>query len=226
MIWREVELTKQEKPLVVSMGGLAASGGYYVSCGADRIFADETTVTGSIGVFGMLFNFGEFMEKHIGITSDFVQTHENAIAMSGLRPLSPYARDFINQEITEIYTTFKSRVAEGRGMSMEEVEAVAKGRVWTGKSALEIGLVDELGTLEDAKLHMKSLLELEDAEFKAFPEKKDPFEAFMESLQEDFSAKIWATYFSSPEAEALKRLNELKERDPIQARMPADIIIK
>lgn len=226
MIWREVELTRKEKPVVVSMGGLAASGGYYVSCGADRIFADETTITGSIGVFGMLFNLSEFMEKNIGITTDYVQTHENAIAMSGLRPLSPYAKDFINEEISEIYTTFKSRVAEGRNMTMEEVEKVAKGRVWTGKSAIEIGLVDELGSLEDAKVHMKSLLELEDVEFKAFPEKKDPFEAIIQSLQGDFSSKLWASYFSSPEAEALKRLNELKERDPIQARIPMDIVIK
>jgi len=226
IIWREVELTRKEKPVVVSMGALAASGGYYISSSADRIFADESTITGSIGVFGMMFNLGEFMDKHIGITSDYVQTHENAGSMSGVRPLSPYAKEYINNEISKIYTTFKTRVADGRNMSMEEVEAVAKGRVWSGKSALNNGLVDEIGTLEDAKNYLKSHLELEEVEFESIPKEKDPMEILMEGLQEDFASVMFDKFFSTPETVAMKKLKELQERDPIQMRMPMDIVIR
>lgn len=148
-IWKEVENTKKEKPVIVSMGNLAASGGYYIAAGADRIFAEPTTITGSIGVFGMLPNFKGLTDK-MGFHSQQVKTNENAITYSPFKKMDEDQHDFILESIQEIYTLFKTRVAEGRNLTMDEVEEIAQGRVWTGEQALSNGLVDELGGFQDA----------------------------------------------------------------------------
>ncbi|HLS30252.1 MAG TPA: signal peptide peptidase SppA, partial [Flavobacteriaceae bacterium] len=148
-IWKEIENTKKEKPVIVSMGNLAASGGYYIAAGADRIFAEPSTITGSIGVFGMLPNFKELTDK-IGLHSQQVKTNEHAITYSPFKKMNQDQHDFILENIQEIYTLFKTRVAEGRDLTMDQVEEIAQGRVWTGEQALDIGLVDELGSFQDA----------------------------------------------------------------------------
>jgi len=164
VIWRETILLKEAgKTLVVSMGDLAASGGYYISCAADRIFANPTTITGSIGVFGVIPNIGGMYEKHLGIEFDEIATHSHAGKPDGIFSMSEFEIEAYNEIISEIYYSFTSKVAEGRGLSAEQVEEVARGRVWSGNEALEIGLVDEIGNLETALNYTKNLIGSPDA---------------------------------------------------------------
>ncbi len=185
IIWRETELLKEAgKTLVVSMGDYAASGGYYISAGADRIFANPTTITGSIGVFGMLPYAEELMKDKMGLAFDDVKTHNHAgIGLDA--QLDPVQREAMNASITNIYEDFVSIVADGRGMTFEDVDAIARGRVWTGEDALEIGLVDELGDLESAIADAASragLDSLDEDEIVFLPEAMDPLQAFVEDL--------------------------------------------
>ena len=183
VIWRETVLLKEAgKKLIVSMGDLAASGGYYISCAADRIFANPTTITGSIGVFGVIPNVGGMYEKHLGISFDEIATHSHAGKPDGVFAMSEFEIEAYNEIISDIYYGFSSKVAEGRGMSAEQVEEVARGRVWSGNDALEIGLVDEIGNLETALNYTKDLIGSPDAEHIYLPEVRDPFEVFIEDL--------------------------------------------
>ena len=183
VIWRETVLLKEAgKKLIVSMGDLAASGGYYISCAADRIFANPTTITGSIGVFGVIPNVGGMYEKHLGISFDEIATHSHAGKPDGVFAMSEFEIEAYNEIISDIYYGFSSKVAEGRGMSAEQVEEVARGRVWSGNDALEIGLVDEIGNLETALNYTKDLIGSPDAEHIYLPEIRDPFEVFIEDL--------------------------------------------
>ena len=183
VIWRETVLLKEAgKKLIVSMGDLAASGGYYISCAADRIFANPTTITGSIGVFGVIPNVGGMYEKHLGISFDEIATHSHAGKPDGVFAMSEFEIEAYNEIISDIYYGFSSKVAEGRGMSAEQVEEVARGRVWSGNDALENGLVDEIGNLETALNYTKELIGSPDAEHIFLPEIRDPFEVFIEDL--------------------------------------------
>lgn len=149
LIWREVELTKKEKPVIVSMGNLAASGGYYISCNADKIFAEPNTITGSIGVFGTIPNMHKLVED-LGINAEQVGTNKNSVEYSVFEPMTDEQRALIKEGIEDIYSLFTQRVADGRGMTQAAVDTIAQGRVWTGKDAVEIGLVDEIGGLDMA----------------------------------------------------------------------------
>lgn len=152
IIWREMELTRQQKPVVVSMGDLAASGGYYISCPADVILADRLTITGSIGVFGLLFDVGEALSKNLGVTVDVVQTNPSADmgAGVGFRRISGFERRFLQQQVEDAYSAFVTRVADGRNMTVEAVDSIGGGRVWSGVSAYHNGLVDNFGGIMDA----------------------------------------------------------------------------
>ena len=149
LIWREMELLKAEKPVVVSMGGYAASGGYYISCPADVIVADRTSITGSIGVFGLIYNLRDAMVNKLGITFDTVESNAEA-SLSGFAPLSPVQRAAIMRGVDRVYETFTNNVANGRNLSIDHVLEIAGGRVWTGADAKEIGLVDTYGGLTTA----------------------------------------------------------------------------
>ncbi|HEY6899163.1 MAG TPA: signal peptide peptidase SppA [Puia sp.] len=149
-IWREVSLARKEKPVVVSFGDVAASGAYYLSCNADSIFAMPGTITGSIGVFSVIPNLQSFFKSKLGVTFDGVKTAPGADMLSIARPLTPSERVYIQSEIDTIYSDFKTRVADGRKRSMTYIDSIAQGRVWTGTSGLSLGLVDRLGTLQDA----------------------------------------------------------------------------
>ena len=156
LIWRDIELTKKTKPVVVSMGNVAASGGYYIACNADRIFAESGTITGSIGVFGMLPNFTE-LSNRIGVHTESVSTHKNASGYSVFTPLKDDTRAIIQESVEKVYATFVSRVAAGRKLTPEQVDALGQGRVWSGTEALKNGLVDEIGGLDAAIAHAAKL---------------------------------------------------------------------
>ncbi len=193
-IWREIVLLKKEKPVVVSMGDYAASGGYYISCAADSIFAEPGTLTGSIGVFGILPNFGKFFNNKLGITFDGVKTAPFADMGNISRPLTEPEKSMIQSSIDTIYHVFKSRVAEGRKLDMVFVDSIAQGHVYTGQRAIEIKLVDRIGYLQDAVHSAAAMAKTKDYWIKAYPEKKP----------------LWQQLLSGHAAISLKQ-NELKE---------------
>lgn len=180
-IWKMVEDIKKDKPVVVSMGNYAASGGYYISCNADYIFAEPTTLTGSIGVFGYVPNIKKLAADH-GITTDAVSTYPNSADPTFFTPVSDGLGKIIQKGVEETYAQFLDRVAQGRGMSVAAVDSIAQGRVWSGVSALKIGLVDALGGMDDALEKAAELAELEDYSVDEYPR----FPSSMEQLLEMF----------------------------------------
>lgn len=181
LIWREIELTKKTKPVIVSMGNLAASGGYYIACNANKIFAESSTTTGSIGVFGMLPNLSE-ISKRYGINTETVETHKNASGYSVFEPIDTDFRNFTQEGVENIYKTFVNRVAKGRKMTFEQVDAIAQGRVWSGSDALRIGLVDQIGGLDDAIAYAATISKAKDYNTISYPEfEKNFFDEFEKS---------------------------------------------
>lgn len=230
VIWRETILLKEAgKKFIVSMSDLAASGGYYISCAADKIYANPTTITGSIGVFGMIPNLAGAFEKHLGITFDELATHSHAGKPDGMFAMNKFEIDAFNESIEGIYEDFTSKVATGRGMTREQVEEVARGRVWTGEDALEVGLVDELGNLDDAIQYAVSLIDTEDPEIVYLPEQLDPFEQFMQDFA-GVEAGLQTMDVLGADSRTIKELvsvhRMLESGDIYQARMPYSIIIE
>lgn len=229
LIWREIELTKKEKPVIVSMGNLAASGGYYISCNADYIFADPTTITGSIGVFGMLPNFSELATKY-GVNAQDVKTHKNAATYSPFKPIDPNFKAVMTESVEDIYTTFVNRVATGRNKSFEEIDAVAQGRVWTGADAIDKGLVDELGGLKEAIAFAANKVEIDNYKLVSYPEYELKFEDLLRSY---FGASILKTQddlikekVGEENFEMLERLNYFNSLKGAQTIMPFELNIK
>jgi protease-4 len=181
MIWREISLAKEEKPVVVSMGNYAASGGYYISCAADSIFAEPGTITGSIGVFTLLPNMKPFFNNKLGITFDGVKTAPYADMGIVSRPLTETEKRFYQAAVDSIYATFKSRVANGRKKDIGFIDSIAQGRVWTGQRAVEIGLVDKIGTLHDAVECAARMAKTTDYRIREYPEKKSLLEQLLNS---------------------------------------------
>ncbi|QLC66122.1 signal peptide peptidase SppA [Flavobacterium sp. LPB0248] len=169
LIWREIEITKKIKPVVVSMGNYAASGGYYIACNANKIFAENNTITGSIGVFGMLPNFSPLANK-LGINSEQVKTHENSANYSPFLPVDEKFKAFTLEGVEKIYNTFVTHVAEGRKMTFAQVDSIAQGRVWSGTEALKIGLVDKIGGLNDAIAEAAKIAKLKKYSTQNYPE--------------------------------------------------------
>ena len=186
ILWNALEEAKKKKPLVVSMGNVAASGGYYIACNANTIFADPMTVTGSIGVFATIPNIKGFTDD-IGIKAEHVMTHKNAVGYSPFEPISPGFRKSALEGIENVYDTFKQRVADGRNLSLEEVEALAQGRVWTGLQAKENGLVDELGGLGAAIEAAAVLAEIEEYNLTSYPKIETDFDDIF-ALMSPFAA--------------------------------------
>ncbi len=183
VIWREVVLAKNTKPVVVSMGDYAASGGYYIACGATKIVASPSTITGSIGVFGMIPNMQKLFNNKLGITFDTVMTNKNAITVSGTRPLSTYQEKVIQNQIERIYKTFITHVAEGRKMSVEAVDNIGQGRVWNGYDAKKIGLIDEFGGLDKAVEIAKTLAKVDEYKIIEYPKQKEFFQQILDELK-------------------------------------------
>lgn len=222
VIWRESVLAKAEKPLVVSMGDLAASGGYYISCAADSIVANPTTITGSIGVFGIIPNFQEFYKNKLGVSIDTVNTHKYA-DMGVLRALTSFEKAKIKESIEEIYATFINHVADGRAMSTAAVDDVGQGRVWTGYDAKELGLVDVLGGLETAIDIAAHLAEIEEYRLVSLPKKEDPIEVFIKEMSGEESKQI-AQYLGI-DSKFVKSAERILKGEKIQARMPFEFDI-
>ena len=175
VIWRSIELTKRIKPVIVSMGDVAASGGYYISCGADKIFAEKNTITGSIGVFGLIPNLGKMLNSKIGITFDRVETNRHS-ALTMFKELDKKELSTFQKGVNEIYDTFISKVASGRdGLKKTDVHAIAKGRVWSGKEALDLELIDEIGNLSSAInfAAKKTNINQKDIKIVEYPEKEN-----------------------------------------------------
>ncbi|MER3374096.1 MAG: signal peptide peptidase SppA [Allomuricauda sp.] len=228
IIWREMELTKEEKPVVVSFGNVAASGGYYIGVGGDKIFAEPTTITGSIGVFGTIPNVNE-LAGNIGINAEQVGTNKNSVDYSLFEPMSNTFRNTIEEGIEDTYQTFLERVAAGRNMSIEQVDALAQGRVWSGVDAQANGLVDELGNLDDAIAAAAELAGLDSYGIRKYPKYKSDFERFMEDLG-GVKSKIGEEAIKEQiGAEAYQLLSEFKQfskQKGIQAKMPFSLNIK
>lgn len=226
LIWREIELTKKVKPVVVSMGNLAASGGYYIACNANTIFAEPTTITGSIGVFGMLPNAHGFATKY-GVNAEQVQTHKNAIGYSVFEPISEEYKTFALEGVDQIYKTFVNRVAVGRKMTFEQVDAIAQGRVWTGSDAIKNGLVDKLGNLDAAIAHAASLGKTKSYRTENYPEYKKNFNEFLEAFAGASIYKSKETLIKEELGEEsytlLKKLNAMQNRKGIQMLLPFDV---
>ena len=219
VMWRETVLAKAEKPFVVSMGDLAASGGYFISCNADKIYASETTITGSIGVFGLMPVTGKFFKNKLGIVFHDERTNKHSTFPSGIEPLDEQEYAVVNASIIDIYEDFVGKVAKGRGMTVDQVKEVARGRVWTGTDAKEIGLVDEIGTLDDAIAFAAEQGGLKEYRVKELPELKDPFEEIMENLQDQMSVNFVKQSLGT-NYKYLEWINDIEGMKGVQARIP------
>ena len=226
VIWREMSEAKKTKPLFVSMGEVAASGGYYIAAPADTIVAQPNTITGSIGIFGLWFNVEELLNDKLGITTDVVSTGQLSDFMNPTRPLTEVERNIIQSSVEDGYETFISRVAEGRGMHPDSVRKIASGRVWTGNQAKERGLVDVLGGLETTIEIAAAKIEAgDDYRVIYFPEKKPWFEEFFSSFSDKVQLKVLEARLGE-NYKIIQDIQKLKNYQGVQVRMPQEIKIK
>ena len=225
VIWREMVLAKKSKPVMVSMGDVAASGGYYIACAADSIFAQPNTITGSIGVFGIIPNMQKFFNNKLGITFDGVKTGRFADLGTVVRPLTDAERMIIQLEVNRVYSTFTQKVADGRKKSQAYIDSIGQGRVWSGKEALQNGLVDRLGNIDDAIASAAKKANLKDFKIVTYPEQVDPFK----SLFDNTSDKV-KLYFAKRELGDnyvyYEQLKSALSVSGVQTRLPYNILIK
>jgi protease-4 len=216
VILRELDILKKKKPLVVSMGNVAASGGYYIASGAEKIFAEKNTITGSIGVFGIIPNIGQMMENKLGVTFDEVELHEHA-AMGVYKNFDALEAARIQQSIDKIYLSFKSIVAKGRNMNIDSLENIAQGRVWSGTKAKELNLVDEIGGLKDAIAYIAKSKSLDASNYFFFNKRKSDFEMLFEGFSnEDTKSSIEEKYLKSKLGSYSKYYDMLKSFENIR----------
>ncbi|MDB5141251.1 MAG: signal peptide peptidase SppA [Mucilaginibacter sp.] len=225
VIWREVMLTKKVKPIIVSMGDYAASGGYYISCAADSIIAEPNTITGSIGIFAILPNMQKFFNDKLGITFDGVKTGKYADLGEVSRPLTPEERSILQNQVDHGYDEFTKAVATGRHKTQAFINSIGQGRVWTGTQALKIGLVDRLGNINDAVTSAAKMAKLKNYKLVSYPEQK----SFLNKFGLNMSAEIKAHFVKSELGDNFKYYEQIKGvtqmmRTP-QARLPYDISI-
>jgi protease-4 len=219
IMWRELELAAKIKPVVISMGNYAASGGYFISAPGTRIYADPMTISGSIGVFGLIPNAGKLLEQKLGLTTEIVNTNKNSDFPSVYRAMNPYEKELMQKSIETIYTDFVSKVAAGRKMSTESVDSIGQGRVWSGSNAMEIGLVDEMGGLNEAIAGAAKLAGAESFSVRELPVLEDPYTRILTQL----SGEVRMSVLKKELGESVKFYNilqEVKEMSGIQARIP------
>jgi protease-4 len=220
IIWREVVLTKAKKPVVVSMGDLAASGGYYISAPADYIVADNTTLTGSIGVFGILMNLQKILNEKVGIMTDTVKTNNYADFASPTRPLNNNEKQILADNVNKTYKTFLKRVADGRGMKIEDVDKIGQGRVWTGKDAIELNLVDKIGNVDTAIAYLSKKIGIEKFSIEEYPKQESKLSSLLgkeqnEAIEKALIKRIFHTIGISD----LSEINFIRQKG-VQARLP------
>ena len=219
IMWRELELASRVKPVVISMGNYAASGGYFISAPGTKIYADPMTISGSIGVFGLIPNARKLLEEKLGLTTDIVNTNKNSDFPSIVRPMNPYEKELMQTSIEKIYSDFVSKVASGRKMSSESVDSIGQGRVWSGTSARKIGLVDEIGGLKDAISGAAKLAGIEAFSVRELPVLEDPYMRILSQL----SGEVKMSILKKDLGESVKYYNmvqEIKNMSGIQARLP------
>lgn len=228
IIWREVALMRKKgMPVVVSMGDVAASGGYYIASNASKIFVQPNTITGSIGVFGIIPDISSFMKNKLGVTFDRVNTASMADAPSLTRPMSEQEKAIVQKEIDRIYLDFKSKVASGRKKTMDNVDSIAQGRVWTGKRALQIGLADAVGGLDDAVKEAAKLAKLKEYRTRTYPEKKSVFEYLFNKYPEDLLSSSMEAQLGKEEYALFKRIKSMKENSgEVKAQLPYEFTIR
>ncbi len=228
LIWREIERTKEVKPVVVSFGNLAASGGYYIGVAGDKIFAEPTTITGSIGVFGTIPNVHE-LATDWGINAEQVGTNANSVDYSVFEPMTDSFRAVVQEGIEDTYETFLERVAEGRSMSVEAVNEIAQGRVWSGADALGLGLVDELGDLDDAIAAAAEMAEIGEYGIKKYPRYRSDFEKLMQDMsgvKAELGQSMLKNEIGDEAFQVLKEFQNAARQKGVQARMPFTLNIK
>lgn len=225
VIWREIELSKKIKPVIASFGDVAASGGYYIGCAADSIFVQPNTITGSIGVFGIIPNFQNLLNNKLGITFDGIKTGQYADIMSVNRPLTAGERFIIQNSVNHIYDTFLGRVADGRKKTKAQIDSIAGGHVWIGTDAIKIGLADRLGSFNDAIVAAAKKARISDYKVVEYPEKIDPLKALLANAKENISV-----YYTKKELGEnyllFKQMQKAVTTSGIQARMDYEIRIK
>ncbi len=228
LIWREIELTKKVKPVVVSMGNYAASGGYYLACNANKIFAEANTITGSIGVFGTLPNFSKLIDK-VGIHVEQVNTHENAAEYSVFKPLDEKFRIITQEGVERIYNTFVNRVAAGRKMTFAQVDSIAQGRVWSGSEALKVGLVDEIGGMDSALKEAAKLAKINTYKTQNFPQYEKSFDDLLSNLGLPFfktKENFIKEEVGVENYRIIEQIRKMNTKKGIQILMPFEINIK
>lgn len=220
IIWREVELTRKVKPIMVSMGDYAASGGYYIAAAADSIFAEQNTLTGSIGVFGVIPNFKGLLNSKLGVHVDGVSTGKFSSLMAEPdRPMTAEERAIVQLEVDRVYQTFTQRVASGRKLSVERVDSIGQGRVWTGSQAVDLGLVDRIGNLETAILAAAKKAKITEYSLVELPKKEDPFASLLTTSKDKIKTWLFADEFGDYQKYMFEMKNILRHTG-MQARVP------
>ncbi|HAA11980.1 MAG TPA: signal peptide peptidase SppA [Cytophagales bacterium] len=225
VMWREITLAAEEKPVIASMGDVAASGGYYMAMGADKIVAQPNTITGSIGIFGVLFNAQGFLNDKLGVTTETVKTGELSDLYNLTRSLTPFERSIIQKQVEEGYETFTSKAAEGRGMAIEDLKAIAGGRVWAGTEALDNGLVDQMGNLEDAIALAAEEADVDDYAVRYYPKEQSILDLLMSDLTSGEYEERILQHQLGELYPVVHTLQEIKQYRGLQARLPYEIII-
>jgi protease-4 len=219
IMWRELELAAKVKPVVVSMGNYAASGGYYIAAPGTKIFASPTTITGSIGVFGLIPNAGKLMNQKLGISIETVNTNENSDFPSIYRPMEIYEKEVMQKSIEKVYSDFVSKVSSGRKMTSAAVDSIGQGRVWSGSEAIKLGLVDEMGGLRAAIEEAAKLAGLETYSLREFPIAEDPFFRILSQLSGEARMRILRNELGEYK-KYFDEVREIKNLSGIQARLP------
>ncbi len=229
VMWREISLTKAVKPVIVSFGDVAASGGYYIACNSDRIFAQPNTITGSIGVFGLIPNGQKLLNDKLSVTFDEVRITKHGVMNVGYKPLDEFESKFIQRSIDSTYETFLTRVANGRKQTFAQIEEKAEGRVWSGVQAIKIGLVDEIGSLDDAVSYAAKKANIKAINTVNYPKEKELIEKVLENMEGQQETKMIEKNLGKEYATLYKQFLSLKTMIGIhnlQTRMPYDLIIE
>lgn len=227
VMWREIQLTAKKKPVIASMSDVAASGGYYMAMGCDKIIAQPNTITGSIGIFGLIFNVKDFMNNKLGVTFDAVKTSEHADWPTATRDMTEFEKSMIQKSVNEGYEKFTAKAAAGRKMPVEKLRSLAQGRVWSGIEAKANGLVDELGGVDDAIKIAAKAAKLKDGDYRVryYPEKKKPFEELLAKMMDDSEEKVMDKNLGDLSS-YVKMYKKLMNMGGTQTRMPFELVIR
>lgn len=227
VMWREIQITAKKKPVIASMSDVAASGGYYMAMGCDKIVAQPNTITGSIGIFGLIFNVTDFMNNKLGVTFDHVGTNAHSDWPTATREMTEFEKSMIQKSVNEGYETFTKKAAAGRKMPVEKLKNLAQGRVWSGIEAKQNGLVDELGGLDKAIQLAASAAKLGAGDYRVryYPDKKRPFEELVTKMMSDKEEKVMANNLGEM-GTYVKMYKKLMNMGGTQTRMPFELVIR